>query len=334
MLDMDKTRRKLVLACILGGLWLLACGLSGLLIGSTSIDIVRALNGSGPDAQILLVARLPRVLLAALTGGALASAGVGFQALLRNPLATPFTLGVSSGASLGAASAILLGLDTALLGSAAVPLFALAGAGLAVAVVYMLARRRGSLLSTNTLLLAGVCLAFFFGAVMLFLHYLADFGNSYRMIRWLMGSLDITDIMVPLKVFVLTIIGFILLYSNSRRLNVMSAGEEVAQSRGIDVDKVQRRIYFSGSLLTASVVAATGPIGFVGLVVPHVVRMFTGPDHRVLLPASFFAGAGFLILCDLLARVLIAPTEIPVGVITAILGGPFLVWLLRRQVEN
>jgi len=320
-----------------GALLLTVAVLAGITLGSTRIDLVAALRGEDPvAAQILLHARLPRVLLAVLTGAALSLAGVTFQALLRNPLATPYTLGISSGASFGAALALIGGqaLGWTFLSYGTLPLMAFVGAGLAVAVVYTVARTRGPTLPTSTLLLGGVCIAFFFGAMTLFLHYIADLGHSYLMMRWLMGALDVGDLGRIVPAVPPVLIGVGLLLWIARDLDLLAGGEVVARSRGVDVRRTQIIAYLGGSLVTAAVVGVAGPIGFVGLVVPHSTRLLVGPDHRVLMPAAMRAGAAFLVLGDLGGRTLIAPTEIPVGVITAMTGGPFLVWLLRRQARG
>ena len=331
------SRVRLVIACGVSALVLLGAAVAGVSLGSTRVDLLDALRGSDPvAAQIVLHARLPRVLLAMLTGGALSLAGVTFQALLRNPLATPYTLGISSGASFGAALALIGGQALGLAGLryASVPVMAFAGAALSVGVVYWIARSRGPSLPTSTLLLGGVCIAFFFGAMTLFLHYIADLGHSYLMMRWLMGALDIGDVRSIAPAVPAVVVGAGLLLTIARDLNVMAGGETVARSRGVNVRRTQLVAYLGASLITAAVVGVAGPIGFVGLVVPHTMRLIVGPDHRILMPSSLLVGAAFLVLCDLIGRTLIAPTEIPVGVITAMTGGPFLIWLLRRQTAG
>jgi iron complex transport system permease protein len=176
-----------------------------------------------------------------------------------------------------------------------------------------------------------VCLALSFHSVILLAHYLADFGNSYRMLRWLMGGLGVTDFRTVLQVLPFAVTGLALLAAVTRDLNVLAGGWHVARSRGVDVRMTQKIAYFAASLTTASVVAVVGPIGFVGLMVPHVMRMLVGPDHRILLPACCGVGGAFLIVCDAVARTVLAPAELPVGVLTAMMGGPFMIWLLIRQ---
>lgn len=306
------------------------------LAGSTPIDLRRALDGSVPfadnvDAQIFFVARLPRTLAGALVGAALASAGVVFQGLLRNPLATPFTLGVSAGAALGAMLAITFGWSFAALSLPAVPLASLLGSLFAVAIVYLLASGRHAGLSTNVLLLAGVTMNAFFSALILFVQYFGDFSEVYRTLRWLMGDLDVSGYEPLVSALPLLLVSFAVFAWLARPLNLLSMGPESAASRGIDVVRAQRAAFLSGSLATGAAVSISGPIGFVGIIVPHLVRLMVGSDHRVVLPASALFGAAFLVGCDVLARVLMAPIELPVGVITAMVGGPFFLWLLVRK---
>ena len=318
-----------------GLLAVLVCGLAPL-VGSTPIDLRRALDLSLPfasnvDAQILFIARLPRVLAGALVGAALASSGVVLQALLRNPLATPFTLGVSAGAALGAMLVIILGGTIAVGPWSPVPAASLAGAALATAIVYALANGPRRAMSTTVLLLAGVTLNAFFSALILFVQYLSDFAEVYRATRWLMGDLDVGGFepivaALPLLLFAGAI--FVVLPS---ALNLMGVDADAAASRGVDVASTQRWAFVSASIATSAAVALAGPIGFVGIVVPHLVRLLVGVDHRIVLPASALFGASFLVACDLIARTVLAPVEIPVGVVTAIIGGPFFLWLLVRE---
>ena len=306
------------------------------IVGSTPISLARAFDRSIPwadnvDAQIFFVARLPRVLAAGLVGGALAASGVVLQALLRNPLATPFTLGVSAGAALGAMLAIAAGLDLGALGVSSVPLASFAGSMVATALVYGLARSQSRGLSTNVLLLAGVTLNSFFSALILFVQYLADFTQSFRTVRWLMGDLDVgsyAPIVAALPFIALALVAFAVL---ARSLNLLSLGSDAAAARGVDVVRAERLAFLSASLATGAAVSLAGPIGFIGIVVPHIARLLVGSDHRLVLPASLFGGAAFLIACDLVARTALAPLELPVGVVTAMIGGPFFLWQLVRH---
>jgi len=300
-------------------------------VGSAGVTWQRVWEGVSPDREIFMVARLPRILFGALAGGALAVAGVLFQAILRNALATPFTLGVSSGSSFGAVLAIWLGLDIVVLGIPIVSVAAFLGALLTISLVFMIARSRHAL-PTFTLLLAGVTLSFIFSALILFIHYAAaDFTESFLMVRWMMGGVnDVSYSMIAKTApLILALVCFLLLYAS--QLNPLAAGEDWATTRGVHVERLKAACYVGGSLLTATVTAVTGPIGFVGLIVPHSLRLIAGPDHRILIPGAFFVGGGFLVLCDTAARTLFAPTEVPVGVITALLGGPFFIVLLKRR---
>ena len=307
-------------------------------VGSTSISLVRAFDRSVPftenlDAQIFFIARLPRVVAAALVGGSLAAAGVVFQALLRNPLASPDTLGVSSGAAIGAMIAITFHLDFPIAGLAAIPVSSFAGSLCALGVVYWLstARRRG--LSTTVLLLAGVTMTAFLSALILFTQYLADFADTFRTVRWLMGVLDIGSYGPILTVLPMLVVAFALFATLPRALDLISLGADAAAARGVDVLKAERLALVGASLSTAAAVSLAGPVGFIGLVVPHLVRLVVGSDHRLVLPASALFGAAFLIACDLVARTAFSPIELPVGIVTAMIGGPFFLWLLLRAAR-
>jgi iron complex transport system permease protein len=329
-------RRRLVLTLAGFGTLALAACLLAPLVGSTPIDLRAVFDRSRPfadnlDAQIFFVARLPRVLAAAVVGGGLALAGVVFQALLRNPLASPDTLGVSAGAALGAMLAITFHLDFSVLGVSAVPLASFAGSLGALVIVYGLstARRRGT--STMVLLLAGVTLNALLSAVVRFVQYLADFTETFQTVRWLMGSLDVGSFaplgaaLVPMTV---AFAGFATL---PRVLDLVSIGAESAAARGVNFARAERVALVSASLATGAAVSLAGPVAFVGIIVPHMVRLIVGADHRLVLPASAFFGAAFLVACDLVARTVIAPIELPVGIVTAIVGGPFFLWLLFRR---
>ena len=318
-----------------GSLAVLACLLAPL-VGSTPVQLSAVFDRSIPfadnlDAQIFFVARLPRVLAAALVGSALALSGVVFQALLRNPLASPDTLGVSAGASLGAMMAITFDFDFSFLGISAVPLASFAGSFGALAIVYGLsaARRRGT--SAVVLLLGGVTLNALLSAIIAFVQYLADFTQTFRNVRWLMGSLDVASYapigaaLVPLA---LAWAGFATL---PRVLDLISVGNESAAARGVNVERSERIALVSASLATGAAVSLAGPVSFVGIIVPHLVRLIVGADHRLVLPASALFGAAFLIGCDLVARTIIAPLQLPVGIVTAIIGGPVFLWLLFRR---
>jgi iron complex transport system permease protein len=307
----------------------LACALLLPLIGSAHVDYARAWAGVSPDSEILFRIRVPRVLMAMLAGGALAIAGLMLQALLRDALATPYTLGVSSGASLGAVAAISSGLHQ-LAGMPAIHAASFAGA-FATLLVVLAAGSKGRRLSPFTLLLAGVTVNSMCMAMILFLHSVSTLGQSIAITRWLMGGIEAVDartitwvstIVLPLAVYA---------FARARQWNLIAIGEEWAEARGVETSRYLLAGYIVSSLLTGAVTALTGPVGFVGLIVPHALRLLLGADHRLLIPASLFAGAAFLAVCDTVARTILAPAEVPVGVITAILGGPFFIWILRTR---
>jgi iron complex transport system permease protein len=321
-----------------GALLLLAL-LLGPLVGSASLDlqeIGRVLSGALPAGEssafrVLLYGRLPRVLAAAAAGAGLAAAGVAFQGILRNPLASPYTLGVSSGGSLGAVIAIRLGLEGAVvlgvpLGGLALPLCAFAGSLGTVGLVWWLGERTGA--GPVTLLLGGVVVAFLASALITVVLYTADFGETYRIVRWQMGDLDVMRYDLVLRMAVPVGLGLCGLLPRTRDLNALGAGTDAAAGLGVDVRRATRSVYLWASLMVGAVVSVAGPIGFVGLLVPHSLRALLGPDHRLLLPASALCGAAFLIACDALGQVVARPAVLPVGVITACLGGPFFLGLL------
>jgi iron complex transport system permease protein len=305
-------------------------------LGSTRISLWNVFDTSiawadNVDAQIFFVARLPRVLAGALVGAAMAAAGVVLQALLRNPLATPFTLGVSASAALGAMLAIAFDLDMTAMGATAVPVASFAGSLVGTATVYLLATRLNKALSTNVLLLAGVTLNTFFSALITFVQYLIDFADWYRTARWLLGNLDVSSFNPILASVPLLGVSFVMFAVLPRALNLLTLGEDVAAARGVDVGRAQRIAFLSASFATGAAISLAGPIGFIGVVVPHLVRLLVGSDHRVVLPASILFGAAFLVICDLIARTAMSPIELPVGIVTAMIGGPVFIWLLVRK---
>jgi iron complex transport system permease protein len=295
-------------------------------------EVVAGIRGVGDPTTIAIVRRLrlPRALLAALVGGSLAASGATFQALLRNPLAEPYILGVSGGAAVGAVGAIVL--TGAPASGAVVALSAFAGAILAILLVFRVAASVGKALDTRVLLLAGVVVGAFFNACILLALTFADTESFRSAMFWMMGSFSgatwrgigtMAGAMVP---------AILLLFALARPLNLFAVGEETAAFLGVRTERAKLLAYGTASLLTAAAVAVSGVIGFVGLVVPHVVRMLWGGDHRFLLPASVLLGATFAILADTLARTAAAPTELPIGVVTAFVGVPFFVYLLRRRM--
>lgn len=279
---------------------------------------------------ILWQVRVPRVLLAFMVGGSLAAVGASLQALLRNPLADPYVIGISSGAALGAAVAILFGVGLSVFGLSVLPFCAFIGALISLFIVYRIAVSYRSF-SIHTLLLGGVVLNAIFSALILFLTSLADPYKASGMYAWLMGSLTGPDFRTVLVLAVYLVFGVCILVSQARSLNLLTLGEEAARSLGVEVERVKRVIFAAAALLTGSVVAFSGLIGFVGLIVPHAVRLVFGADNRLLLIASGIVGGTFLMVADTAARTLFSPTEIPVGVVTALVGGPIFLYLLVQQ---
>jgi ABC-type Fe3+-siderophore transport system permease subunit len=302
---------------------MLVVALAAPLTGSTHVSLTRALAGASPDHEILFYARLPRVLLALLAGAALSVTGVLFQCMLRDPLAEPYTLGVSSGSSVGAVLAICLGFR-------ATGIAAVAGAAVVLLIVLAMAME-GRRLSSFTLLLTGVTMNSISFAIVLFLHSVASFSQSFAISRWLMGELDAVDYSTLAWLAAAIVPVCLLVMLRAPEWNLLAVGEDWATSRGVPASALTTFGYVAGSLLTGLVTSLTGPIGFVGLIVPHALRLRLGADHRVLLPCAFFTGAAFLAVCDVFSRIVIPPTEIPVGVVTALCGGPFFLWLLRTR---
>lgn len=326
---MESSPRRFWLAVSIAAAAAVAALLVCPLIGPASIGYSRAFAGLSPDHEILFDTRLPRVLLALLAGGALGVAGVLFQALLRDALATPYTLGVSSGASLGAVLAICLGWRE--VGHLpAIWAAAFAGAALVLVLVLGIASE-GRRMSSFTLLLAGISINTICLAAILFLQYIASFGQTFAIVRWLMGGIEAVEYSTLAWAAGLILPAVALIFLHARDWNLMAVGEDWAAARGVSVHRLVLTGYVLGSFVAGSVTALTGPIAFVGLIVPHALRLRLGADHRLLMPCSFFAGAAFLAACDTVARTVLSPVEIPVGVVTALLGGPFFIWLLRSK---
>jgi iron complex transport system permease protein len=313
----------------------IVCAAVGPMFGTQPIDFARALDFSIPlsentDRFILFGTRVPRVVLALVTGASLAMSGAAMQALLRNPLASPFTLGVASGGTFGAALVIFLGAGGTALMVPGTVLGAFILSMATIALVWGLAYRRGRL-PTGMLLLAGVSVNFLFGALVLLLQYMSDFEQNFALIRWMMGSLDTVGYQSVWGVLPVLVVAAVVLFRYSRSFNLMALGDEAAKSSGVDVRGLELAGFLASGLLAGAAVSQVGPIGFVGLMVPHAVRMLVGPDYRLVIPGSLLAGAGFLVLCDLVSRIAISPYELPPGIITAILGAPFFLWLLKRR---
>jgi len=286
----------------------------------------------GTTGVILLHVRLPRVLLGFLVGACLAGVGVTLQAVMRNPLADPYVLGVSSGAALGASLAVLFGIGTSVLALTALPLCGFAGGLVSLAIVYGMAVNRGPL-SVHSLLLAGVILNAIFSALIMFVTSIMDPNRSFGMMAWLMGSLT-ANASPGLTVLSLYLVGgLLLLMREGRRLNIIALGEEVAGTLGVQTKRLTRRLFVLTALVTGAIVSVSGMIGFVGMVIPHAVRLVAGGDNRLLLPASMLTGGLFLVIADTIARTLLAPAEMPVGIVTALAGGPFFIYLLMSRAR-
>lgn len=307
---------------------------TGIHLGSEPTSLLRAWREPNSlDRVLILEARMPRVFLGALAGGGLAATGAAFQALLRNPLAEPYVLGVSGGAALGASIAIAFGASMlTLLGASLIPVAALLGGLAATTLVYFIARNSGSS-SGTTLLLAGVIVNALASALITFLKTLVDASRTQELLFWLMGFLDVPTSTALLAVTLCSLGGTLALWADAGRLHLLALGEEPATHVGVDVPALERRIFFFCSLIVGAIVSATGLIGFVGLVVPQGLRKILGPDPRALIPLSFLLGAASLVLCDTGGRLLfrITGTEPPVGAITALLGGPLFLLLLARR---
>jgi iron complex transport system permease protein len=300
------------------------------LIGPSSLDLSRVWNRQAPDWSIFVQLRLSRTFLGLFAGSALALGGSVFQAMLRDGLATPYTLGVSSGASLGAIIAIMLGWHVTA-GVAGVWGGALAGAALVLVLVVIAATHKRNVSSLG-LLLAGVAANSVCSALILMLHGLSGLSQSFAISRWLIGSLDAVDYTALSFFIAIVMVMALLIMARARAWNLLAVSDAWAGARGADVRSMLRFGYLSGSILAAVTVALTGPIGFIGLVVPHLVRARVSADYRVLMPCSFFSGGVLLATCDALGRVVLAPSEVPAGAITACIGGPYLVWLVRHRV--
>lgn len=304
----------------------IAVGAAPLSIGAV-LDVLTG-TGDAITRTIVLELRLPRVALAIVAGGALALSGAVFQALLRNPLAEPYVLGIAGGAAVGAVAAVVLGLSVIPM---VVPLAALAGAIGAMLLVLRIAVRVGRALDTRVLLLAGVVVGAFFNAVILLLLMLADVESFRSAVFWMMGSLAGANWRSAALLTLYVLPAMLVLLALARPLNLLAISDETAFFLGARVERVKLVAYFVASLLVAAAVSVCGVIGFIGLIVPHAIRLMWGSDHRLLLPACVLGGGAFLLLADTVARTITAPAELPVGVITALVGVPIFVMLLRRS---
>lgn len=328
-------RLALLLAGFSAGL--LALGVAALFLGSASIAparVVQALTGGAgatPAERVVIWSlRLPRIAVAALAGGALAVAGVGFQALTRNPLAEPAVLGVSSGAAFGVVVAQLVGASAGLGEGVRLTAFAFGGALLAGVAVYLIASVQGGL-PVQTLLLSGVIVGLFFASAITVLTSLVDIDRLGGIVHWLLGNVGAVPPASLAAFAVLAGAGFLGILTHARQLNVLALGEETAIQLGVNAERLKVRVFAGAALLTATVVAFAGPIGFVGLIVPHGLRVLLGPDNRLLVPMALVGGGIFLLVADTVARNIVAPAELSVGVLTSFCGAPFFIYLLRTR---
>ncbi|QHJ70456.1 FecCD family ABC transporter permease [Planococcus halotolerans] len=323
---------KNLLAYIVSLLLLSGAIVLGVTIGTVSISPVVLWNpaSDAAAANILWNIRMPRVVLAGLVGAALAIAGAAFQGLLKNPLADPYTLGVSSGASVGAVMTLFFGISLPFLGTFTLPVMSMVGALLTMFLVMGFAKMVDRSMKMETVILTGIIFSSFLGSIISLM--IALTGEELRqIIGWLLGSVSMRGWPYVQMALPFIVTGSFVLWLNRRELNAMLFGEERAQHLGVDVKKRKLLILIGGSVLTGAAVAVSGTIGFIGLVVPHMTRLVWGSDHRHLLPLSFINGASLLIICDLVARTIISPTELPIGVITSFIGAPVFAYIFFRQ---
>ena len=328
--DAHLTRARLATTLMMVGAVLIVVSIVAAAFGSVHIDLMRALaERSSADHAILFGARIPRVLMGAIVGAVLAAVGAALQALVRNPLAEGGILGISGGAAFGAIVALVVfsrlgGVDVA------VPLCAFAASLLSTLAVYRLALVDGRL-EPFTLLLVGVIFNAFWGAAIMLVNSIVNFYVTHSIIFWLMGSFEAPTYREVAMVTVLGFVGFAILIARARDMNLLSLGDDEAAELGVEVDSVRRTIFIVTSVMIGAAVSVSGVISFVGLIVPHIIRTAIGADNRILIPASILGGAAFTVAADLIARVAIAPAELPVGAITALCGGPFFIYVLRRE---
>lgn len=306
-----------------------ACTLIALWCGYEPISLAK-LRADEATRSLFFRLRVPRVFMAGIVGATLAVVGAALQAMFRNPLAEPITLGVSGGAALGASVAIALGWGARIAGMPVVFVAAFAGALVSVTVVYQLGRT-ANLVTPGSLLLGGVVVNLIASAAVLTIQYVTDQSRSLQILRFLVGNLDVVGFSLIEQMLIFLVPGWVLLLLVSRDLHLLAVDDEAAASLGVNVTRTERTVYLVSSLLVGVTVAVGGSIGFVGLIVPHICRMLFGQDTRLALPCSLLGGAGFLMLADALARSVLGQSELPVGAVTGLIGGPFFLWLMRRQ---
>lgn len=301
-------------------------------LGMKVINPAGILSGElSPD--IFINIRIPRVLLGFLAGSCLAACGMVFQALFRNPLATPFTLGIASGASFGAAFTILTGLTGMVLWVPSTTIGALGGAFAAMLLVYGFSSLQRNM-SSITILLAGIAVSFLFSSLLMFVQFLSNLRHSFQIIRWLMGGLEVYGYRQIISMLPLAILGMTAIFAKLPELDLLLTGEDSAKTRGVNVARTKTVLFFATSIVVGAIVSVCGPIGFIGMMTPHLCRLVFGYNHKILGPATFLSGGVFLVICDTVARTIIAPSEIPVGVITSLLGGPFFLWILFTSLKK
>jgi iron complex transport system permease protein len=343
VLDRQATSRPIVtparilrMTLLLSAVFLVICLIAMMLgpgnIGPLSLirRILSVRQGAGldaSDATILLSIRLPRILFAGVVGASLATAGAIFQSLLRNPLADPYILGISGGAAVGAIIGILVGAGAVPFGISGL---AFLGSLVTIVLVFGVSGMRTDMQS-NTLLLTGVIVNAFFSAVILFLVSTSSDAQLHSVLFWLMGDLSFAEGREVLLTGFFLAAGFLIMVVHARALNLLLTGEETAMQLGVDVERTKKILFVTASMVTAVAVSVSGTIGFVGLIIPHILRLLLGPDHRLLLPASVLFGGTFLVAADTVARTVMSPVELPVGVVTALCGAPYFLYLLRRR---
>lgn len=305
------------------------------LVGAQSVSLWDVFSFKNPDLDfnVFWQMRIPRSLVAFFSGAVLAACGMVFQSIFRNPLVCPFTLGVSAGASFGATVYIRLGLPLVFWGISGISFFAFLGALLSIFIVWKLSKVKNDS-SIAKMLLAGLVVSFFFISLIMFIQYTSDLYQSMRITRWLMGGLFVYGYQSVIDMLPFVVLGVVGIWYFTNELNLLTTGEELAVSRGVDVRRTIKILFLLVSILVGAIVSVCGPISFVGIIAPHICRLFIGSDHRYLAPATFLFGGLFLTICDTAARVLVAPAEIPVGVITALIGGPFFLWLLSHSLKD
>jgi len=327
------TKQKFSLSIIIYFVFTIFSLIISLRIGAENLDFKKIFdflfsNSSSDDSRLFYFSRLPRVLMAFIAGGTFAVCGLAFQIVFKNPLATPYTTGVTSGGTLGAVVAISYPALNFNFGITSVQLFSQIGSLLVLLLIFTISsNKKGNMI--NTVLLSGISIGILFTALVMLIRYILTPNLLVVVDRWMMGGLDISGYNDFAGIFPFLIPGLSLLFSQSIKMNYLVSGDETAFSRGINANSVNKIILIGGSLAVASVVSVVGPVAFIGLIVPHIVKKISGNDTRLLMPACFLFGGAFLMLCDAIARLIIRPAELPVGIITAVLGGGYFIYLIN-----